>query len=293
MKKMEKYIPNLILSIIMVFALLGTECLVFAKTQVLNEQTYINAVEKNHVSQKVLNEIENYFEKSSNYSRIPAEVYMSAVSEELVEDAIEQKISRVFDYITGNTNEIADAEIDFEELEKSISDYFEKFAEENNVEVNDDYNSQLQKTVDTARNEIDNFTDVYMLSYINKTGVLSKVRTVYGLLDTASAVMAGVVLVCIILIFIMNLKKKSYFLYWISSVLICSSVIVLIPGLYIRLSGYTQKLVIRNDYIYSAVTGAINDINDKLIYAQAAALILGIIIMVIFAFASKPRNAEN
>lgn len=293
MRKMEKYIPNLILSVILIFSLLGAEGVAFAKYRVFNEQVCIDAVESNDVTGKVLDSIEKYFENSSNYSRIPSDVYMSAVDENLVKKAVEAKITGIFSYIKGETDEISESEIDFTELEKSIDDYFNEFAEKNNVEINDDFKSQLSKTIETAESEIDDFTDVFMLSYIKKTGALSKVRKIYGMLDVAMIVTAVAAIVCVILIFVMNLKKKSYFLYWLSASVICSSAIAFIPGLYIRFSGYVKGLVIRNDYIYSAVTGFINKLNDELIILESAALVLGIIIMVLFAFASRERYAEN
>ena len=66
MRKMEKYIPNLILSVILIFSLLGAEGVAFAKYRVFNERVCIDAVESNDVTGKVLDSIEKYFENSSN-----------------------------------------------------------------------------------------------------------------------------------------------------------------------------------------------------------------------------------
>ena len=102
--------------------MLGAEGVAFAKYRVFNEQVCIDAVENNDVTGKVLDSIEKYFENSSNYSRIPSDVYMSAVDENLVKKAVEAKITGIFSYIKGETDEISESEIDFTELEKSIDD---------------------------------------------------------------------------------------------------------------------------------------------------------------------------
>ena len=44
MKRMEKYIPNLLLTMILVFALIGSEGIMFAKTQLMRSEPYIEAV---------------------------------------------------------------------------------------------------------------------------------------------------------------------------------------------------------------------------------------------------------
>ncbi len=98
MKRMEKYIPNLLLTMILVFALIGLEGIMFAKNQLMRSEPYIDAVDTNDVALKSMNAIEKYFSDSESYSRIPADVYMSAITEKDVKNMIEMKINNVFDY---------------------------------------------------------------------------------------------------------------------------------------------------------------------------------------------------
>ena len=81
MKRMEKYIPNLLLTMILVFALIGLEGIMFAKNQLMRSEPYIDAVDTNDVALKSMNAIEKYFSDSESYSRIPADVYMPAITE--------------------------------------------------------------------------------------------------------------------------------------------------------------------------------------------------------------------
>lgn len=294
MKRMEKYIPNLLLTMILVFALIGSEGIMFAKTQLMRSEPYIEAVETNDVALKSMNAIEKYFKDSENYSGIPADVYMSAITEDDIKSMIEMKINNVFDYINGSASGYNEMQFDFSGLEKSISDYFAEFAEENNVEIDDAYNQQLQKTIDTAESEITNFTDVYMLKMIEKTGAFSKLNKLYGFVNPLIYITVGLAVLCFIIILIMSRKN---FLYWTSSAFLCSSVIAFIPCLYFKFSGYLDKLVIRNDYIYSAVTGMLNGTLNKYIALQTCIFAVGIILMVIYMIickktASKDKNSD-
>lgn len=288
MKRMEKYIPSLLLAIVLVFSLIGLEGAVFAKKYLLNPETYIENVQENDVDSKVMTNIEKYFKSSYDYSGIPEDVYMAGISKDDIQNMINDRIYAVFDYIDGTASEIAEKEYDFSALETSLSDYFAEFAEENNVEIDDAYNQQLQKTIDTAESEITNFTDVYMLKAIEKTGAFSKLRKLYGFVDPIIYAIAGIALLCIIIIFIMSIKN---FLYWLSISVLCSSVIAFVPCMCIRFSGYIKGLVIRNDYIYAAVTGMLNSTLNKYIALQAALIALGIVLAAIYIIIYKKKIA--
>lgn len=290
MKRMEKYIPNLLLTMILVFALIGLEGIMFAKNQLMRSEPYIEAVETNDVALKSMNAIEKYFSDSESYSRIPADVYMLAITEKDVKNIIEMKINNVFDYIDGSNAEYSEVQYDFSKLEKSVSDYFADFAEKNNVATDEEYNQQLQKTIETAESEINNFTDVYMLKMIEKTGAFSKLNKLYGFVNPLIYITAGLAALCIIIILFLS---RNNFFYWLSSAFLCSSVLALIPCLYFKFSGYLDKLVIRNDYIYSAVTGMLNGTLNKYIALQAGIFAVGIVLMVIYILISKKISSKD
>lgn len=289
MKHMEKYIPNLLLTMILVFALIGAEGIMFAKNHLMQSQPYIETVETNDIALKSMNAIEKYFKDSENYSGIPADVYMSAITEDDIKRMIEMKINNTFDYINGSASEYKEIKFDFSALEKSLSDYFAEFAEKNNVEIDDAYNQQLQKTIDTAESEILNFTDVYMMKMVEKTGAFSKLNKIYGFINPLIYISVGLTAIFIIIIIIMS--RKNFF-YWISSAILCSSAISLIPCLYFKLSGYLDKLVIRNDYIYTAVTGMLNGTVNKYIALQVGLFAVGIILMAIYIIICKKTSSK-
>lgn len=297
MKISEKYILNLILSILLVFSLLGTVSMSFVKNHLLNETTYIENYERNNISQKAYDEINTYFTNSTDYSRIPADVYMSAISEEDIKSIINLKIQWLFDYISvGNTKTAvvkADYKYDYSALEKSITDYFDKFASENNVAVDDSYNAQLQNTIDTAVSEIENYTDIYLIDLIEKTGILSKVRKYYDLVDVLMYICIAVTVLCIVLISVLSRKRIANILYWLSLSGICMSIITLIPTLWIKLSGVTNKLIIRNKCVYAAYTGLLSDSINSLLTTVMIILGISAAILIIAIIISKFTNKKK
>lgn len=296
MKVSEKYILNLILSILMVFSLLGTVGLSFVKNHLLNETTYTQNSEKNNIPQMAYDEINTYFTNSTDYSRIPADVYMSAISEEDVKSIINLKIQWLFDYITAENSKTSVERIDYSyysALEKSITDYFEEFAKENNVEVDEAYNTQLQNTIDTAISEIDNYTDIYLIDLIEKTGAIEKVRKYYDLVNILMYVCIAVTVLCAAIIVILTRKRIANTLYWLSISGICMSIIMLIPTLWLKISGVTNKLIIRNKCVYSAYTGFLSNSIGSLLTTVIITFAISAAILIIAIVISKFTNKKK
>lgn len=298
MKITDKYAVNLILSIVLVFSLIGFTAAAITNFYVTNEKSYISNSDSNNIPEKVRSEIEEYFDNSTNYSNIPADVYMSAISEEDVKKIIDGKILNLFNHYKGMLAPEGEEEIDYRKscfdysaLEKSITDYFDKFAKENNVEIDDSYKKQLQNTIDTAENEIENYADVYMLNLIDSTGILDKAFSYYGDLAPLMYVCGGIALLCMLLLIAISLKKSSLASYWMAVSFICASIIMLVPTLLVKLSGFEQRLIVRNDSIYTAVTKFISKVVDGMLIFETGVIVLGALLL--FLHFRKTRNLKK
>ena len=293
MKKINHYFPNLILSVIFVFSFIGLSLTTEAKDTLLSSSFYISSAEKHDIYLRVTNHADDYFTKSYAVSGIPAEVYMDGLDDKTIKDAVDGKIENFFDYVSGKSSKIEETEIDFSVLEKNLTDYFSEFAEENNVEVNEDFTKQLDKTIETAESEIDSFTNIYMMDYMEKAGIPQTLRKVYPIIAAAPFVFMGVLLVGLVILILLNRKNLRFVFYWISTSGICASVIILIPCIILKYSDYFSRLVMRNDYIYYAVTGLLNDFNVNIIKIQSAALGVFVALMLVYIFSSIINNKKE
>lgn len=293
MKKINHYFPNLILSVIFVFSFIGLSLTTEAKDKLLSSSFYISSAEKHDIYLRVTNHADDYFTKSYAVSGIPAEVYMDGLDDKTIKDAIDGKIENFFDYVSGKSSKIEETEIDFSALEKNLTDYFSEFAEENNVEVNEDFTKQLDKTIETAESEIDSFTNIYMMDYMEKAGIPQTLRKVYPIIAAAPFVFMGVLMVGLVILILLNRKNLRFVFYWISTSGICASVIILIPCIILKYSDYFSRLVMRNDYIYYAVTGLLNDFNVNIIKIQSAALGVFVALMLVYIFSSIINNKKE
>lgn len=287
MRKLRKYLPNIFVCIVLVFSLLGAESLAFVKYVLLDENTYVQMVDSNKVDEKVYGEIKKYFDDNYDNTGIKSDVYMNSLGADAVRDVIINKISAACSYIDGSADKYEDPQFDFTSLEKELEEYFRKFADENNVEMNDAFKAQLENTAETAKEEINSCSDVFLLEELHRTGVLSKARKAYKLFPAAffgCIILAGLMLITLIL---MNRKNIADSLYWLSCTGIASSAVTLIPCVWLKASRYFDRLVIRTSYIYHSVTGLCYQLLDAVIRVQCAILLVSAVIMVIYVAVVK------
>lgn len=287
MRKLRKYLPNIFVCIVLVFSLLGAESLAFVKYVLLDENTYVQMVDSNKVDEKVYGEIKKYFDDNYDNTGIKSDVYMNSLGADAVRDVIINKISAACSYIDGSADKYEDPQFDFTSLEKELEEYFRKFADENNVEMNDAFKAQLENTAETAKEEINSCSDVFLLEEMHRTGVLSKARKAYKLFPAAffgCIILAGLMLITLIL---MNRKNIADSLYWLSCTGIASSAVTLIPCVWLKASRYFDRLVIRTSYIYHSVTGLCYQLLDAVIRIQCAILLVSAVIMVIYVAVVK------
>lgn len=287
MRKLRKYLPNIFVCIVLVFSLLGAESLAFVKYVLLDENTYVQMVDSNKVDEKVYGEIKKYFDDNYDNTGIKSDVYMNSLGADAVRDVIINKISAACSYIDGSADKYEAPQFDFTSLEKELEEYFRKFADENNVEMNDAFKAQLENTAETAKEEINSCSDVFLLEELHRTGVLSKARKAYKLFPAAffgCIILAGLMLITLIL---MNRKNIADSLYWLSCTGIASSAVTLIPCVWLKASRYFDRLVIRTSYIYHSVTGLCYQLLDAVIRVQCAILLVSAVIMVIYVAVVK------
>lgn len=287
MRKLRKYLPNIFVCIVLVFSLLGAESLAFVKYVLLDENTYVQMVDSNKVDEKVYGEIKKYFDDNYDNTGIKSDVYMNSLGADAVRDVIINKISAACSYIDGSADKYEDPQFDFTRLERELEEYFRKFADENNVEMNDAFKAQLENTAETAKEEINSCSDVFLLEELHRTGVLSKARKAYKFFPAAlfgCIILSGLMLITLIL---MNRKNIADFLYWLSCAGVASSAVTLIPCVWLKASRYFDRLVIRTSYIYHSVTGLCYQLLDAVIRIQCAILLVSAVIMVIYVAVVK------
>ena len=188
---MGKLILRLILSILLVFSLLGTVGCAVGISVLHSPSQLIAQMHKQNAGQKVYDSLQTRFTTDYNTTAVPANVYMDAISVDWLEQCMEQKLTALYG---------ADSDLlDFSALESSITDYFEQYAEENHYTKDDTYNEKLQETIDNGEKIISDATDLLRKDTLQKAGYLSKLEKLRTL-TFAGAGVCGVLTVLLLVL---------------------------------------------------------------------------------------------
>ena len=119
------------------------------------------------------------------------------------------------------------------------------------------------------------------------TGIIAKIRTLYKFLDPIIYACAGLTGLCVVLIIVFSRKYIANIFYWIATSVMCMSVLSLVPVLVVKLSGITDRLIIRNKCTYTAYTALFSDIMTTLVIDLIFVFAVGAVILSIGVIISK------
>jgi hypothetical protein len=288
MKKLNHYTLNLIASVVLALIVIALSLVMFAKTKGLDPEFYSSVTRSENVADTVYSSIEKFFSDNYASSGIPSEVYMDKIDKEEIQELIDLKIEDTISQIKGEN--VSGSGYDISQVEESITSYFEEFAEENNVEINDSFKEQLENTVSSACSEIEGQSDVFMTEYMDKAGVIQKANKLYSILTPAAAVLAAAAVLIILIMIILSRKNISGAFYWLAVSGFCASVVTAVPCLILKFSNYFSRLVIRTDYVYQAVTGTLKAFVDSILVIQGAIFAVSVVLIILYLITGRTKE---
>lgn len=290
MKNTKKYIPCVLTTIVLVFSVIGLLLIVLFKSYILSGNAMYDTLNKKDIYSKVYNAIDTYFSEQYNTTGIPKEVYMDAITQEEVTELTNQTTAEGIAYIN---NTSFTPSYDYSALDQSIDKFFEDYATSIDYTKDDAYYQKVQQTKDNAYLVLQYECDVFKLSTMKDAGLLDKVSKVTHYINYLMLGDIVLLVICVILLVLLNGKYFNESLYWISNTLMVSSVIMMLPCIYLKATDYFSAFTIKSDTIYHAVTGFLYGIVDRYLTMLIVSLVVGIVLMVIFGITNKPKKSNS
>ncbi|MCQ2416639.1 MAG: hypothetical protein MJ071_02375 [Oscillospiraceae bacterium] len=267
---MKKIVLQITISILLTFALiLFSGMMVFH--QISNNRDFLfHQVEESGTYDNTHDALIKRFADLYNTTSIPVSVYEEAFSEEWTRYAVNAKIilatGAVFD----------EAAPDYYPARKSITAYFEEYANKNHVIKDEQYQQRLEESIDFAIRTADTAVDVYHLQTMEQSGILQKIDTLLHLKPVLLHCAASALL--ILLAVLLFLKKP---LYWIGTSLFASGIIITVPALYVKLSGLIMRFSIKEYTTYTLVTYTLQSVLHMVLCTGILLLTTGILAIII------------
>ena len=282
------YLPNVLVSVVLTFLAAGLTIMCLVSFMIMNPQTYTDSMYENNVDETAYEEICAYFDRQYAYTGVEADVFKSVVTKKDISSAMFAYVDSTFDYMSGKTNKLPAFEYDFTALEQSVDNDYHRWAKENETEFDEQLAKNEKQTIDSAEKVILTKLDIMMLSTINKeNGYSTKIHNNYGLINKLIFGLSGAIILIIALLWLINRNHARNVFYWVSTALYSSSAILIVPAAILKFTHYYDRLAIKNEVIYSALTQSLYSITNKTLVCGIILLVCATIVMFIYVAVSK------
>ena len=283
---MKRYLGSFALSIVLCFALIFSMVLLCAVPTATSSSTYVKIAEKEALAEKIYDEINFTFIDLAGSTNIPKEVFDGAISVEQIEEFLPLYIRSLVDYTFKKSDSIYEINPDFTALEENLTAFFQGYAEENNIERDDAFLSQQEKTINETKEEIMAYLN---LSIFKKAmDILSpyavKVKT-YGYLA-----LAILVLLSVLLFITLRFVDKKHFIFWTFMSVLVSCLIAICVCLFLILTGTFDKFILSEIVMKTFVSSILKTVILRTIYLAVFVLVFCFVLVFVILPIKQKQN---
>lgn len=290
--KIVKGIFKLLLSLVLIFLIVGMAVSSFVDTTLLNEDYIKESLEVGGYYEYMEEQIKlNYEGISIAGIPIPDEVIDKLITREQIEEFTRTNVDNIIDFMRYEAEEL-DIELDTSGIRENLIAYLEEFAEENNIPII----SAIMDQVDELSQELSESTRslVVIFNVESTEGYpeLLKVREILNTIKDAMVPMVGAALIVIVLIAVLagSLIKA---LPWIGGSMIGSSLVLLVPALTIKFADIAQRVAIESPYIREIVETVLEGYGDYYFTAGLALMATGLVFIVVHIIGRRRLVSEG
>lgn len=282
---MKRYLGCFALSVILCFVLIFSMVLLCAVPTATSSSTYVEISEKENLAEKIYDEINLNFIDLAGSTNIPKEVFDGAISVEQIEEFVPLYIRSLVDYTFEKADSIYEINPDFTALEESLTAFFIDFSEENNIERDDAFLKQQEKTISETKEEVMAYLDLNVfkkaVDILSPYAVKAKI---YGYL-----VAAILVVLSALLLFALRFLDKKHFIFWAFMSILVSCLIVVCVCLFLILTGTFDNFILSEIVVKTFVSSILKTVVLRTIYLAVSLLA----VCFIFVFVILPRKQKQ
>ena len=291
MNKVSSYLSSLILSVLLVFTIIGSSCAILCCINVNGKGT-VKIFDDNHLEDDIISELEQQYSQQYNASGIPASVYMGGLDKEYIRKCGHFCIENAFEVLE-NGGKYSVILLENNTLNESIEKFFNDYADENNFKKDENFEKKVQAEKEGALLTVKSCCDVFKFGTINSKDVLTKASKVYSkrIPLTLSAVAASLVLIVFMLI--VNRKKKTAVLYWTGISILISGIVGSSVSIFLLANKYFDSFSIKQPAVFKAYTSMMYKLTESYMAVGISSVIVGICLIVIYALFNGNHKKNN
>ncbi|MBQ8920761.1 MAG: hypothetical protein IJ060_01190 [Oscillospiraceae bacterium] len=254
MKKPHIYLISVLLTVLLIFSLLVTGCLMLLCFKGLDTDTALNIAQEKNLAERVHVSLTQRFTDLENATGIPLSVYENTITAENCDKMIQESIRNGFGYLNGR-NADASFNPDFSVLETDMRAFLSAYADEHGVEKDAGYELAVKNAMTAAKQEIKDSCDVYRFGALYDAKALQKAQRILkwsGFLAVGSGL---ITLLIALFLFMTNHAEGRHGFYWGGIAVIIASVLLLVPAVWLTRTKWFDRFAVKTDQVFAAVTG--------------------------------------
>ena len=297
--RIRLYFPNLLLTFLLVFCLIGTELMLLVQHTALNAEAFRKVEEAQQLSTKASQTLESYFKTRANSTGIPAELFLQYTDENTLSQGIHASVEAAFAYLNGEreqfdySRESMRETLAFDRLETSVTDFFSSYADENGYAKDATYEAKVAQTIAEAEEEILFVTDVFKLRTLSENKWLPKIRKIASNVGTGTALCIAVTALVIVLLILCNLKQRAHIAYWLGLAAAIAGLLLGAPMVWCVATDFFSGFAVKDPQIFAAVVGYLQMLTKDALVMAVVTLAAGLVLFGVFAFCMALRREEE
>ena len=287
----KHYILNVILSIFAVFLISASWMCTAVIGTVGRYGCYEKVVEKNNIYSYAQESIEKSFEEYSHTSGIEKETFSAYYDENFIKENINSNIKNFLDVLLGKSGSYDYiSSVDFSGADETIDAFFNDYAEKTDYVKDEIYEEKLNETKEKAHEIFTDKTDVFRFSLMNENGIIQKISSKISLIKGMFAACYILAVIFILLIIIINRKES---LYWLGCPFFVSGLLLLIPLIYIKVSGFINGFTVKEKPVFYSITGLLDSVLNNAIAFALVSIIFGLVFLFLGIFFKSKKKEEK
>ena len=292
MKHVKWYIPNVLLTFLLVFLIIGCEATMLAGRVGLNPRTYGYITEQQQLDAKGYETLTSYFRTRSNSTGIPETEFLDAYTQEFLRADILANSRSAIRYLTGEQESFT-PEITSDALKSSVRTFLETYADENGYEKDDVFETKVQSVIAEAEAKILSVADPFKFCTIQQNGWLTAIRRYVGYLNPAAAVCIALSAVTLALLVLCNRKQEEHLCYWIGLAALTAGLLIAAPFAYLTATDYFSGFAVKDPQIFAAVVGLLQLMTSRGLTMAVITGLVGLIGIAGFIFLREVQREDE
>ncbi|MBR3630058.1 MAG: hypothetical protein IKN55_06260 [Oscillospiraceae bacterium] len=279
MKRIKAYIPNVLLTFLLVFALLGAELLAFVQAAVLNPAVFRRITKQEQLGEVTYEVLEQTFSARSHSTGIPADVVMHSLAPQLLEESIDLQTEALFADLRGTQS--AGAQPDFSLMQHSLRKFLEDYADENGYEKDAAFEEKAAALTEECTRIVEGATDPFRFGTLRRNGWLDTGRKYLSYLRPAmiGCIVAAVLLMALLLL--CNRSQKALLAYWYGLAAMICGLLLLLPCGYLKATDYFAAFALKEPQTYTAVVGLLRLLTDRALLLGVLTAVTGAVLLIV------------